>query len=108
MAAQNKPIDTKCSSAISFMKVVGIKITAIPMAYDPLQVPKCCSQLFQKSDFITFKAILLKTFTNIIIKKKLLTQTQKQIMNIEALPRQRYPISKSDDGRFGQTSLALR
>ena len=42
------------------------------------------------------------------IKKNEFTQTIKQIKKIAGLPRVKNPISKSDDGLFGQIYLALR
>ena len=39
IAEQNKATDTRCNSAISFMKIDGSKHAAMPMAYEPLQVP---------------------------------------------------------------------
>ena len=107
-AAQKRLIETKCNSAISFIKVVGTRSKAIPIAYEPLHVPKLSSHSYQTRAFITLTAMLLNTLTNITIRKKLLTQIKKQIIKIDARPRTKYPISNIDEGLFGHTSLALR
>jgi hypothetical protein len=107
-AAPNKLIETKCSSAISFIKIVGRSNTAMTIAYHILSPQKPHVSPQSISDVTTLVAVLLKMFTKITIRKKLLTQMTKQIKKIAALPIIKYPISKSDDGLSGQISLALR
>jgi hypothetical protein len=78
-AAPNKLIDTMWSSAISFMKVVGNKRTAIPIAYVALYVNRPVA--FSSNHVVETKAraVLLQTLIKITIRKKLLTKMAKQI-----------------------------
>ena len=56
----------------------------------------------------TLKAVKLQTFVNIAIRKNEFTHTIKQIKKIAGLPSVKNPISKREDGLFGQTSLAFK
>lgn len=106
-AAPNKLIETKCSSAISFIKVVGDNKTAIVIAYN-LSLAHILEESTWERVTTTFAAVYEKTDTKMIIRKKLLIQIVKQITKIDDLPMVRYPISNMDEGLSGHTSLALR